>query len=56
MNYLVTSGSHLATADVAAIVEHHQKGDRLASAIKQLKKLGWRVSAEEPTDTGVAEL
>ncbi len=55
-DYLVTPGSPLATADVAAIVEHHQQGEKLKAAIKQLKKLGWRVSAEEAIDTGVAEV
>jgi hypothetical protein len=54
LDYLATAGSPLATADVAAIAEHHKKGDGLTSAIKQLHKLGWRVSAQASTDTGVA--
>ncbi len=54
LDYLVTPGTPFATADVAGIVEHHKRGHSLTTAVKQLHKLGWRVSAQACTDTGVA--
>jgi hypothetical protein len=54
LDYLVTEGTPMATADVAAIVEHHKRGEALTAAIKRLHKLGWRVTAQACADTGVA--
>ena len=54
--YLNTAGSPFALADVVAVAEHHRKGDGLTTAIKQLHKQGWRVSAEASVETGVATL
>ena len=54
LDYLTTAGTPMATADVVAIAEHHKRGSGLVTAIKQLHKLGWRVSAQACTETGVA--
>ncbi len=54
LDYMVTEGTPLATADVAAIVEHRKRGEALTAAIKRLHKLGWGVTAQACADTGVA--
>ena len=48
------ASASLRAVNVLAMAEHHRQGKPVTQLMKQLEKMGWKVSAEPAAETGTA--